>query len=324
MNTLYLVIPCYNEEDVLPETAVRLEEKMTSLIRQKQISPQSRVVFVDDGSKDQTWEIITKLHREHPLFSGISLSRNRGHQNALLAGLLTVREAADMTISVDADLQDDLDAIDEMVVKFHDGADVVYGVRKARATDTRFKRWSAERYYRFIQAFGGEVVFNHADYRLLSRRALDALSEYQEQALFLRGIVPMMGYKTDTVYYDRGARLAGVSKYPLRKMISLAIDGVTSLSVRPLRLIAALAVLILCKTLVLAVVFGIQHAMGTSIWGWRILLLSVSGVGGLNLLALGIVGEYAGKAYMEAKRRPRFFVDQVLHISGEYEVPHDL
>lgn len=324
MNTLYLVVPCYNEEDVLPETAVRLEEKMTSLIRQKQISPQSRVVFVDDGSRDRTWEIITNLHREHPLFSGISLSRNRGHQNALLAGLLTVREAADMTISVDADLQDDLDAIDEMVVKFHDGADVVYGVRKARSTDTRFKRWSAERYYRFIQAFGGEVVFNHADYRLLSRRALDALSEYQEQALFLRGIVPMLGYKTDTVYYDRGTRFAGESKYPLRKMISLAIDGVTSLSVRPLRLIAVAAVLVLLKALVLAVVFGVQHAMGTPIWGWRILLVSISGVGGLNLLALGIVGEYAGKSYMEAKRRPRFFIEQVLHISGEYEVSDDL
>jgi len=317
MNTLYLVIPCYNEEDVLPETAGRLENKMLALIEQGAISAESRIVFVDDGSEDSTWQLITDLHRVHPIFSGLRLSRNRGHQNALLAGLLTVREEADMTISLDADLQDDLDAIDEMVTKYTAGIDVVYGVRKTRDTDKWFKRWTAEQYYRFIQAFGGEVVFNHADYRLLSRRALEALSLYQEQALFLRGIVPMMGYSSDVVYYDRGARFAGVSKYPLAKMLALAIDGITSLSIRPLRLITLAGMLVLLQTLILSVVFGVQHVAGTSIWGIRIVLLFISGIGGLNLLALGIVGEYAGKTYMEVKRRPRFFLDEVLHVTSE-------
>jgi len=317
MNTLYLVIPCYNEEEVLPETARRLEEKMTALIANGEISHQSRVVFVDDGSKDKTWSLITALHREQPLFSGIGLSRNKGHQNALLAGLLTVRDQADFTISLDADLQDDLDAIDKMVAKYHEGCDVVYGVRSKRDTDTRFKRFTAEAYYKLIAAFGGEVVFNHADYRLLSRRALNALAEYKESALFLRGIVPMLGYKSDIVHYARGERFAGESKYPFKKMLALAIDGITSLSMRPVRLITLAGCLLLLKALVLAVVFGIQHAFGMSFWGWRVVIVSICAVGGLNLLGLGIVGEYAGKAYIEAKRRPRFFVDKVLHVGEE-------
>ena len=318
MNTLYLVIPCYNEEDVLPETAKRLGAKMGSLIDSGAISPQSRVVFVDDGSRDKTWALISELHREQPLFSGIGLSRNKGHQNALLAGLLTVRDQADFTISLDADLQDDLNAIDEMVAKYHAGCDVVYGVRAKRDTDTRFKRFTAEFYYKAIAAMGGEVVFNHADYRLLSRRALDALAEYRESALFLRGIVPMLGYRTDTVSYNRGERFAGETKYPLKKMLALAIDGITGLSLRPLRLIMLAGGLLLTAALVLAVVFGVQHTLGISFWGWRVILLSIFAVGGLNLFCLGIVGEYAGKAYLEAKRRPRFFVDRVLHI-GEDE-----
>ncbi|MCL2368585.1 MAG: glycosyltransferase, partial [Oscillospiraceae bacterium] len=250
-------------------------------------------------------------------FSGVGLSRNRGHQNALLAGLLTVREQADMTISLDADLQDDLDAIDAMVEKYHAGADVVYGVRSKRDTDTRFKRGTAELYYKIIAAFGGEIVFNHADYRLLSRRALDALSEYQESALFLRGIVPMLGYKTETVYYDRGERFAGESKYPFKKMLALAIDGLTSLSIRPLRLITLFGTLLLFAAFAMGVVFLVQGILGMWFWGWRVITLSIFAVGGLNLLALGIVGEYAGKTYMETKRRPRFFVDKMLHTGGK-------
>jgi len=317
MNTLYLVIPCYNEEEVLPETARRLEEKMTSLIDRGEISPKSRIVFVDDGSRDQTWALISELHQSRPLFSGIGLSRNKGHQNALLAGLLTVRDQADFTISLDADLQDDLDAIDEMVTKYHAGCDVVYGVRAKRDTDTRFKRFTAELYYKAIAAMGGDVVFNHADYRLLSRRALDALSEYRESALFLRGIVPMLGYRTDTVAYARAERFAGETKYPLKKMLALAIDGITGLSLRPLRLIILAGALLLMAAFVLALIFGVQHILGASFWGWRVATLSIFAVGGLNLFCLGIVGEYAGKAYLEAKRRPRYFVDRMLHLSGD-------
>jgi len=313
MYTLYLVIPCYNEEEVLPETAKQLREKMTALMERGEISRESRVVFVDDGSKDQTWFLIETLHREDPLFSGVGLSRNRGHQNALLAGLLTVKDLADCVISLDADLQDDLDAIDEMVLKFKDGCDIVYGVRSARDTDTRFKRRTAESYYRVIRAFGGEVVFNHADYRLLSRRALNALSDYPESTLFLRGIVPMIGLRSDTVYYARKERFAGETKYPLKKMLALAVDGITSLSVRPLRFITFAAVCLLISTFVLTVVFLVQHTLGTPIWGFRIPTLAIFLVGGLILLALGIVGEYAGKAYMETKRRPRFFVEKLLH-----------
>ena len=313
MNTLYLVIPCYNEHEVLPETARRLTVKMTALMVSGKISYASRVFFVDDGSKDDTWDIITRLHRENPLFSGIGLSRNRGHQNALLAGLLTVKDLADMTISMDADLQDDIDAIDQMVDKFLEGTDIVYGVRAQRDTDTAFKRLTAESYYRLIRAFGGEVVFNHADYRLLSRRALDALSHYQETALFLRGIVPMVGFSSDTVYYDRGHRFAGESKYPFSKMLALAIDGITSISIRPLRLITSLGLILSLVALITGVVFFVQHFMGIPFWGWRFVTFLILLVGGLQLLALGVVGEYAGKTYMETKRRPRFFVDKILH-----------
>lgn len=322
MNTLYLVVPCYNEQEVLPETASRLERKMAQLMEGGQISPQSRVVFVDDGSRDGTWALIESFHRINPLFTGIGLSRNRGHQNALLAGLMTVRDQADMTISMDADLQDDIDAIDEMVEKYHAGCDIIYGVRSRRDTDTRFKCGTAELYYKFIAAFGGEVVFNHADYRLMSRRALQALSEYEETALFLRGIVPMIGLKSDTVYYDRGERFAGESKYPLGKMIALAVDGITSLSVRPLRLITLLGALLLLFSAGLGVFFVYRHFQGFTIWSWKISTLTSLTVGGLVLLALGIVGEYAGKTYMETKRRPRFFVDRVLH-DGEAPLPED-
>ena len=317
MNALYLLVPCYNEESVLPETARQLEEKMSALIKQGKICKNSRIVFIDDGSKDNTWSLISDLHRDHPIFSGVGLSRNKGHQNALLAGLLTVQEQADFTISLDADLQDDLNAIDQMVEKYRQGCDVVYGVRKNRVSDTGFKRKSAEWYYKLVAALGGEVVFNHADYRLLSRRALNALAQYQESGLFLRGIVPMLGYKTDTVEYARAPRLSGESKYSLKKMLTLGIDGITSLSIRPLRLLTFAGVLLLTASLGMAVLFLIQHILGSSFWGWRAIMLSVFAVGGLNMLGLGIVGEYAGRAYMETKRRPRFFIDRVLHIGEE-------
>ena len=314
MHTLFLVVPCYNEEEVLPETAKRLSAKLNALIAAGHISSNSRIVFVDDGSKDNTWMLIDQLHRENSLFSGIALSRNRGHQNALLAGLLTVKDLCDITISLDADLQDNLDAIDQMVEKYTEGCDLVYGVRDNRKTDTWFKRVTAESYYRFIGMFGGEIVFNHADYRLLSRRALTALAEYKETTLFLRGIVPMIGYKSDIVYYTRGKRFAGVSKYPLSKMIALAVDGITSLSVRPLRLIAVSGVLLLLFALILALVFLVQALhFNMDFWGWRVVFLSIFAVGGLIQLSLGIVGEYAGKTYLEVKNRPRFFVEKMLH-----------
>ena len=239
-NVLYLVIPCYNEAEVLPETASRLIEKMDSLIKKNKIDTKSRVVFVNDGSKDKTWEIIRELHQKNQIFGGINLSRNRGHQNALLAGLMTVKEYADMVISMDADLQDDINAIDEMVDKYLDGIDIVYGVRSSRKTDTFFKKATAEGFYKIMNAMGANTVFNHADYRLMSRRVLEGLAQFGEVNLFLRGIVPMIGFSTDIVYYERGERFAGESKYPLGKMLSFAVEGVTSLSTKPIRMITGL------------------------------------------------------------------------------------
>ena len=317
MNTLYLVIPCYNEESVLPETARQLYAKMTTLIQGGQISPLSRVVFVDDGSKDETWALISRFHREAPLFSGISLSRNRGQQNALLAGLLTVKDAADMTISMGADLQDDLDVIDQMVEKCRAGKDIVYGVVTAQGgVDTGTKRFAADLYPNLARRLGGEVVQNHSDFRLLSRRALDALSQYQESALFLRGIVPMLGFSSDFVYYKRAPRQKGESKHPPRKIIAQAIDGITSLSLRPLRLITALGLLLLLIAFITGIVYLIQSFLDLpfwTFWGHRSLTLIILIVGGLQLVGLGIVGEYAGKTYIESKRRPRFFIDKILH-----------
>ena len=233
---LYLVVPCYNEQEVLPETAQRLLEKLESLMGRGMIDEESRILFVNDGSKDRTWEMIEELHRQNPVYQGVKLSRNRGHQNALLGGLMTAKEYADMTISLDADLQDDIDVIDQFLERYYEGCEIVYGVRSARKTDTFFKRFTAESFYRLISFMGGEVVFNHADYRLMSRRALEELSNYQEVNLFLRGIVPMIGFQTDVVTYERHERLAGESKYPLKKMLALAVDGITSLSIKPIQI----------------------------------------------------------------------------------------
>lgn len=311
-NKLYIVVPCYNEEEVLRETAARLKEKLLKLISEGKIADDSRIMFVNDGSKDGTWQIICELYGESRLFTGVSLSRNRGHQNALLAGLMTAREKADMVISMDADMQDDIDAADKMVEEYLSGSDVVYGVRSKRDKDTFFKRFTAEGYYRLLDAMGCQVVFNHADYRLMSRRALDALSQYGEQNMFLRGIVPMLGYKTSEVTYERGERFAGESKYPLKKMLALASDGVISLSMRPLRLITWLGVTLLLLAAALLIYSIVRLCMGVTLLNWKIITISVWGVGGLVLTSLGILGEYIGRAYFELKRRPRYHIGEAV------------
>lgn len=310
---MYLVIPCYNEEEVLPETAKRLKEKMQQLVAANKIHRNSRVIFVNDGSRDRTWEVIEGLHRGDRLFGGVNLSRNRGHQNALLAGLMTVKDCADMVISMDADLQDDINAIDEMVEKYCAGADIVYGVRSRRQTDTAFKRATAEGFYKLMNGMGANTVYNHADYRLMSRRALEGLAQYGEVNLFLRGIVPMIGYRTDVVYYERGERFAGESKYPLGKMLSFAIEGITSLSTKPIRLITGLGFFIFLVSIGMLIYSVVRHFMGATIVGWTTLMVSVWAIGGLILLSLGVVGEYIGKIYLETKARPRYIVEQFLN-----------
>lgn len=309
---LYLVIPCYNEEEVLPETSKQLLNKMNNLIAKGMISDKSRIVFVNDGSKDKTWEIIERLHSENKMYQGVKLSRNRGHQNALLGGLMTVKSHCDMTISLDADLQDDIDAIDEMVQKYYDGCDIVYGVRNARDTDTWFKKTTAEGFYKIMNLMGAEVTFNHADYRLMSRRALDGLESFGEVNLFLRGLVPMVGYKSDKVYYARKERFAGESKYPLKKMLAFAMEGITSLSIKPIRMITSLGVLIFIISIIMIIYCLIRHFMGATIQGWTSTTISVWAIGGLQLLAIGVIGEYIGKVYLETKHRPKFIIEEYL------------
>ena len=311
-NILYIVVPCYNEEEVLPETARRLGEKLRALMAAGKIGSRSRVLFVNDGSRDRTWEVIGELRQQDGLFCGADLSRNRGHQNALLAGLMTAKERADMVISMDADLQDDVDAVDAMVDKYLDGADIVYGVRSSRKKDSFFKRTTAEAFYRLMNLLGAETVFNHADYRLMSRRALEGLAQFTEVNLFLRGIVPMIGYRTDTVAYERGERYAGRSKYPLKKMIAFALEGITSLSVKPLRMITGLGFLVFLASLAMIGYNIARWATGNTVTGWASLACSVWLIGGLILLALGVIGEYLGKLYMESKGRPRFLIREVL------------
>lgn len=315
-NTLYIVVPCYNEEAVLPETSRRLGEKLAALKAAGKVSPASRVLFVNDGSKDRTWEIISGLHAADPVFSGVDLSRNRGHQNALLAGLMTARDRADLVISMDADLQDDVDAVDEMVDKYLEGCDIVYGVRSSREKDTFFKRFTAEGFYRVMNALGAETVFNHADYRLMSKRALEGLAEFKEVNLFLRGIVPMIGYRTDTVEYERGERFAGESKYPLKKMLSFAMEGITSLSTKPIRFITGLGFLIFLISILMLISFIVKWALGMTVAGWASVICSVWAIGGLILLSLGVIGEYIGKIYLETKARPRFLIREVLDDEG--------
>ena len=309
---LYIVVPCYNEEEVLPETSKRLKAKLEGLMASVKISRQSKVLFVNDGSKDRTWELIRGLHESDPIFSGVNLSRNRGHQNALLAGLMTAKDRCDMAISMDADLQDDVDAVDAMVDKFHAGCEIVYGVRSARKKDTFFKRFTAEGFYRVMNFLGAETVFNHADYRLMSRRALEGLSQFKEVNLFLRGIVPMIGYNTGTVEYERGERFAGESKYPLKKMLSFAMEGITSLSTKPIRYITALGCLVFLVAVIMLIYSIVRWAMGETVLGWASIICSIWAIGGLILLSLGVIGEYIGKIYLETKGRPRFLIRDVL------------
>ena len=315
--TLYVVIPCYKEEAVLPETAKRLREKLHALIDQGRIASGSRILFVNDGSKDRTWEIIEGLHAQDPIYSGVNLSRNRGHQNALLAGLLTAVQYADMMVSMDADLQDDINAMDAMIDRYHEGYDVVYGVRSARKTDTAFKRMTAEGFYKLMRAMGVEIVFNHADYRLMSRRAVEGLAQFEEVNLFLRGIVPQIGYPWTCVEYERAARFAGESKYPLKKMIAFALDGITSFSVKPMRLILFVGAVIFCLSLIALLWALIAKLSGHSVGGWTSLMCSIWMIGGIQLLSLGVIGEYIGKIYNETKQRPRFIIDRYLNDRGD-------
>lgn len=312
-DVLYIVVPCYNEEEVLHETASRLKQKLQGMIDGGVIAENSRVLFVNDGSKDRTWQIITQLHEADPLFSGLKLSRNRGHQNALLAGLMTAKQFADMVISMDADLQDDIDAVDQFVAHYYNGCDVVYGVRSSRATDTAFKRGTAQGFYKFMRLLGVDIVDNHADYRLMSKRALEALAEYNEVNIFLRGIVPQLGFPTATVAYERKERFAGESKYPLKKMLAFAFDGITSFSVKPIRFVSVLGVVIFLVSLLMLVYALIMKILGHTVAGWSTLMGSIWMIGGIQLLCLGMIGEYIGKIYSETKRRPRYIIETFLN-----------
>lgn len=311
-DTLYIVVPCYNEEEVLPETASRLREKVHSLLEGGRISPSSRILFVDDGSRDATWSLIEGLHREDRLFSGLKLTRNRGHQNALLAGLIAAKERADMVISIDADLQDDINVFDGFLDRYGEGCDIVYGVRGDRTSDTAFKRGTAQGFYRLMAAMGVGMVYNHADCRLMSRRALEGLAQFREVNLFLRGIVPLVGYKTGAVEYQRAERFAGESKYPLKKMIAFALDGITSFSVKPIRLITLLGFLIFFASIAFTLYTFVVKLLGLTVPGWSALMASIWMLGGLQVLALGVIGEYVGKIYSEVKDRPRYLVETLL------------
>lgn len=318
-NRLFCVIPCYNEQEVLSETSKRLKEKLSSLMDRGLISKDSRVLLVNDGSKDSTWDIIEDLHRKDELFQGIKLSKNMGHQNALLAGLMVAKDVCDMAISMDSDLQDDINAIDEMIQKYHEGADIVYGVRSKRTTDTFFKRATAEGYYKVMNGLGAGTVYNHADYRLMSRRALEALSEFKEVNLFLRGIVPMIGFKTEKVYYERAERFAGTSKYPLKKMLSFAVEGITSLSTKPIKMITGLGFFIFFVSIAVFIYSLVRHFTGHTVPGWTTTVLSVWAIGGLIMISLGVIGEYIGKIYLETKARPRFIIEEYIADSKDEE-----
>ena len=311
--TLYIVVPCYNEEEVLKETTKRLAEKLEKLILSKRISKDSRVMYVNDGSKDRTWELIEEYSRIHELVTGICLSRNRGHQNALLAGLMTAKEYADVVISMDADLQDDINAIDGMLDKYEDGCEIVYGVRKHRKKDSLFKKWTAEVFYKFMRLMGVDIVYNHADYRLTSKKVLDCFADYKEVNLFLRGMFPLIGFKSDIVYYDRGKRFAGKSKYPLKKMLNFAWDGVTSFSVRPIRFILNLGIIIFIVSCLVSIYSIIVYLMGNAVPGWTFLACSIWMLAGIEMLSLGIIGEYVGKVYNETKGRPRYIISRNLN-----------
>ena len=309
---LYMVIPCYNEEEMLNETTKQLKVKMSNLIKESKISDESRVMYVNDGSKDKTWELIKKINDKEKYFTGISLSRNRGHQNALLAGLMVAKEHADIIISMDADLQDDINAIDEMIDKYYEGNEIVYGVRNSRKKDTMFKRMTAQGFYKFMQMMGVDIVYNHADFRLTSKRVLDEFAKFNEVNLFLRGMFPLVGFKHDIVYYERKERMAGESKYPLKKMLAFAWDGITSFSIKPLKLVLNIGIILFFVSAIMIIYSIIRKIMGATVSGWTFITCSIWLVAGVQMLSIGIVGQYIGKIYSEVKQRPRYIISDNL------------
>ena len=322
MDTLYLVIPCYNEEEVLTETSRRLFEKLSFLINDKQIKSNSKIMFINDGSKDKTWNIIEELHRQDPVFCGVNLSKNSGHQNALLAGLMTARKYADMVISLDADLQDDIDAIDKFLKEYYNGSEIVYGVRSSRESDTFYKKTTAHIFYKLMIFLGVDLIYNHADYRLMNRRALDSLSNFKEVNLFLRGIVPLIGLRYSIVEYVRNERFAGKSKFPFNKMIAFAWDGITSFSIKPIRIVSGLGFLIFIISLIALIYILVSKIYGHTVAGWTSISVSLWLVGGIQLLSIGIIGEYIGKIYRETKQRPLFLISDVLIDKNEEDGNH--
>lgn len=313
MDILAIVVPCYNEEDMLPITSQALRNKLSSLVEKGKISPESFVLFVDDGSKDKTWELIEKEHNEHKEIYGLKLAGNVGHQYALTAGLITAKEISDITISIDADLQDDVDVFDEMVDLYHEGNDIVYGVRKKRKTDSFFKRFTAQSFYKIMNFCGAKTIYNHADFRLMSKRAIAHFSNFEEVNLYIRGIVPLIGYKTECVYYDRKERVAGESKYPLKKMLALAIEGITSFSIKPIRFIVLLGFISIILSFAAFIYALVSFIFGTVEPGWTSLIVSIWFLGGVQLISIGLIGEYIGKIYMEVKHRPRYNIEKFIN-----------
>ena len=310
VDSLYIVIPCYNEEAVLPITAPLFKAQLDSMVEAGLVSSESRIMFVDDGSRDNTWQVISRLSSDDEIFRGLKLSRNRGHQNALLAGLMEARSLCDITISIDADGQDDIAAMTQMVEAYRNGAEVVYGVRSSRKTDSFFKRMTAEMFYKFLASMGAEVVFNHADYRLLSSRVLNEFASFKEVNLFLRGLIPLVGFNSTCVYYERHERMAGKSHYPLKKMLGLAVDGITSLSTKPLKIVMGLGLLVSLLSFIGVIWAVVSAVMGASIAGWASTICIICFIGGIQLICLGVVGEYVGKTYMEVKARPRYIISE--------------
>lgn len=312
MDRLGIVVPCYNEEEVLKISSEALRAVLDDMVSKKKISEDSFVLFVNDGSKDKTWDLILEEHQEHKQIKGVNLAKNVGHQYALTAGLMTAKDMCDVTVSIDADLQDDTSVIEEMIDKYHDGCDIVYGVRNSRKKDTFFKRTTAQGYYKLMNSMGVKTVYNHADFRLMSKRSLEAFSEYKETNLFLRGMVPLLGYKTDCVYYERKERVAGESKYPLKKMLALAFEGISSFSTKPIDLITFLGFGIVFLSVIAAIYALVSYFMGRVEAGWTSLILSIWFLGGVQLLSVGLIGKYIGKIYTEVKHRPRYNIERVL------------
>ncbi len=313
MDKLAIVVPCYNEEPMLKLSSEALRGVLDDLINKQKISEDSFVLFVNDGSKDKTWDLIEEEHALYPsMIKGVKLAGNVGHQFALTAGLLTAKDMSDVTISIDADLQDDVSVIEEMIDKFHEGKDIVYGVRKKRKTDTFFKRTTAQAFYKFMKLMGAKTVYNHADFRLMSKRAVEQYSKYEESNLFIRGIVPLIGYETDSVYYDRKERVAGESKYPLKKMIALAFNGISSLSVKPITMITGLGMIIMLLSICAAIYALVSYTNGNTVPGWTSLILSIWFIGGVQLLCIGLIGQYIGKIYLEVKHRTRYNIEKIL------------